>query len=241
MIGDSELETEKLGAGKFGQRHLLDSITKIEDVLSALRLLKKGEFSCPGVVSTNEAWLLKSGLQFQLRATHPFGFGNYELADKDVGKLQIIWNQLTSEKFYNRTFLNAALRRFNMAFDRRRGDDRLVDLMIASESLFLNDVGNAAGRGELRFRLAVRVAKFIDSPRYKPRQVFHLMRDAYDLRSKVVHGDTIKTAKLPDNSAATLNEFISELEEVMRLGIQKALINPEAGRPEFWEELLFSS
>ena len=152
-----------------------------------------------------------------------------------------MWNDLTGGTLGERRFLAVGLRRFNMALERQRLDDRIVDFMISAESLFLDDVGGHGGRGELRYRLAVRVAKFVDSPRYSPRQVFDLMRKAYDIRSRVVHGGAISNTNLPDKPAATLDEFVSAFEEVMRLGLRKVLADRQVGQAGYWEDLLFSN
>ena len=134
-----------------------------------------------------------------------------------------------------------SLRRFNIAFERQQLDDRIVDLMIAAESLFLHDAGSPGERGELRFRLAVRAAKFIESPRYAPRQVFDLMRKAYDVRSQVVHGGSIKNTGLPDKPTATLGELVSAFEDVMRLGLRKTLNERQIRQTGYWEDLLFDN
>ncbi len=151
-----------------------------------------------------------------------------------------MWSDLTARTLDKRAMLVMALRRFNMAFERQQLDDRIVDLMIAAESLFLHDVGAPGERGELRFRLALRAAKFVESPQYAPRQVFNLMRKAYDVRSQVVHGGSINNTGLPDKPGATLRELVAALEDVMRLGIRKALIDPQVGQIGYWENLIFS-
>lgn len=84
-----------------------------------------------------------------------------------------------------------SLRRFNLAFDRELLDDRIVDLVIAAESLFLGDLG-VQDRGELRFRFAIRAAKFIEYLTYSERDVYQVMRRAYDARSAIVHGGSPK-------------------------------------------------
>ncbi len=152
-----------------------------------------------------------------------------------------MWSDLTGGELERRRFLAMALRRFNLAFERQQLDDRIVDLMIAAESLFLNDSGDPRERGEQRFRLAIRAAKFVEYPRYVPRQVFDLMRKAYNIRSEIVHGSSIKKTNLPDMPDAKLNDFVLACEELMRLGIRKALIDPQVGRTRYWEGLLFNN
>ena len=112
--------------------------------------------------------------------------------------------------------------------------------MISAESLFLNDSGDPGERGEQRFRLALRAAKFVASARYAPRQVFDVMRTAYDIRSNIVHGGSVKKTKLPDMPEAKLQDFVPASEEVIRLGIRKALTDPQFGQSGYWEGLLFA-
>ena len=225
--------------GSFGQRGPIDSNSIVTDILTALRLFKQGKVLCLGEVSTHVGWLLHGGFHFRLRENRPFDTANYEIQEPEVAELQKLWHDLTVGTLDERPFLAMALRRFNMASERRQLDDRIVDLMIGAESLFLHDVGGPRDRGELRFRLAFRAAKFVESPRYSERQVFNLMRKSYDARNRVVHGGTIKDTKLPDNTTANLGDFISEIEEVMRLGIRKALTDPKIGRRDFWDDLVF--
>ncbi|MCZ6863627.1 MAG: HEPN domain-containing protein [Alphaproteobacteria bacterium] len=238
VVGKADSVSE---TGSFGRRGPADAITIVDDVLTALRLFKQGDVQCAGEVSGVKAWLLSAGHSYRIRAWRPLIFSNYELRDVEVEELQKMWSDLTAGTLDKRAILVMALRRFNMAFERRQLDDRIVDLMIAAESLFLHDVGAPGERGELRFRLALRAAKFVESPQYDPRQVFSLMRKAYDVRSQVVHGGSINNTGLPDNPGATLGELVAALEDAMRLGLRKALIDPQVGRTGYWEDLLFNN
>ena len=131
-----------------------------------------------------------------------------------------------------------ALRRFNLSFERQQPDDQIIDLMIAAESLFLSDMGD---KGELSYRLALRAAKFVESSRYKPREVFDLMRVAYGIRSKLVHGGSLNIIKLPNNPDAGLGELVTEMKEILRLAISKALSDSQVGQEGYWEDSFFDS
>ncbi len=235
VVGGADLVPE---TGSFGRRGPIDATTIVDDVLTGLRLFKQGTVRCPGEVSGVKAWLLDAGHSYRIRASRAHDFCNYELRDMEVEELQKMWSDLTGGTLDERRFLAMALRRFNMTFERQQLDDQIVDLMIAAESLFLNDQGN---RGEQRFRLALRAAKFVESPRYDPRQVFALMREAYDIRSDLVHGGSIKKIKLPNIPDAKLGDLVLASEEILRLGIRKTLGDPRAGRTGYWEDLLFDN
>ncbi|MGH9196471.1 MAG: hypothetical protein ACRD1T_12100 [Acidimicrobiia bacterium] len=157
-------------------------------------------------------------------ARWPYG-GKYELSDVEVPEFFQCWQLLESGSDQ----IVFSLRRFNLAFDRELLDDRIVDLVIAAESLFLGDL-DLQDRGELRFRFALRAAKFIEHPTYSEREVYQLMRRAYDARSAIVHGGSPKKTGLPDNQCATLQVFTDAIEEMVRLGLRKAIALPEEGK-----------
>jgi hypothetical protein len=116
-------------------------------------------------------------------------------------------------------------------------------LVIAAEALFLGDL-DVQDRGELRFRFALRAAKFIEHPTYGEHDIFRVMRRAYDARSAIVHGGSQKDTRLPDNQSAELPTFIDAIEELVRLGLRKALSLKEDGKKlrqaEYWDTFLFS-
>src|SRR5262249_41006290 len=137
-----------------------------------------------------------------------------------------------------------SIHRFNLAFDRGLLADRIVDLVIAAESLFLGDLGKR-DRGELRFRFALRAAKYIEHPAYGKRDIFPVMRQPYDARSAVVHGGSPQETHLPNDESGKLPAFIDAVEELVRLGLRKAILMKQDGKKlrqaDYWDTLVFSN
>ncbi|MGZ8942639.1 MAG: hypothetical protein ACXW00_07730 [Methylobacter sp.] len=217
--------------GNFGNRPFLQSDLVIEDVLSALRLFKHGNISSKGHVKWVDAIKLNTGTSFQVLGHYP-NFGAYQLSENEVPQFLELWHLLGEWA----ACFSFSIHRFNLSFERRLLADRIVDLVIAAESLFLRDSGDEKYRGEIRFRFSLRAAKFIEHPSYNEREIFRKMRDAYDERSAIVHGGK-PTKKL------TLT-FIEEIEDFVRIGIRKALSMGSAGnkleKSEYWNDLMFS-
>lgn len=213
--------------------------TMVDDVLAALRLFKEGTVTCPGEISWHEAWFIREATNYGKRAAPLAHYNSYELGADEVPDFQELCADFANPDLQEkqRRFLIMALRRFRIAADRNQLEDRIVDLMIAAESLFLSD----AGKAELRFKLALRASLYIESPRYSQRDVFQLMLKAYDVRSDIVHGEEVKQTKLPDKPEATLQEFVSAVEDAMRLSIRKALADPLIGSKGYWEDLMLGS
>ena len=76
----------------------------------------------------------------------------------------------------------------------RRGTsvDASIDLGIALETLYLNDVGGDA-IGELSFRLRIRAARYLAHDPDERQQIFNAIGLVYAARSKAVH-----TGSLPE-------------------------------------------
>ena len=226
--------------GSFGNRPIYQDQLVIDDVLSAFRLFKHTTIQTAGLVSWTDAIWLKGGSSYRVLGRWPFG-GGCELSECEVPLFLELWHLL--EK-WGKSFV-FTIRRFNLAFDRHLLDDRIVDLVIAAESLFLGDLDEKY-RGELRYRFALRAAKFIEHPNYGERDVFRVMKGAYDARSAIVHGGSVslKDTRLPDDKSADLATFTNAIEEFVRLGIRKTLSMKanahKLRQSESWDDLVFS-
>ena len=237
--GEEPQEPPKDGdEGSFGSRPLLQDDLVIDDVLSALRLFKHTRVRSAGHVSWTDSPWLKYGTSYRVLGQWPYGSG-FELSESELPQFLELWRLLEE----GAARFGFSIHRFNLAFDRGLLADRIVDMVIAAESLFLGDL-DVPERGELRFRFALRAAKFIEHPVYGERELFHVMRRAYDARSAIVHGGSPKDTRLPDNKSANLSAFIDAIEELVRLGLCKGLSMGDDGKKlrqaEYWEDLLLS-
>ena len=210
--------------GHFGSRPLLQDDLVIDDVLSALRLFKQTQVRTAGYASWTDSPWLNAGTSYRVLRQWPYG-GKYELSADEVPQFLELWHLLEE----GAARFGFSIHRFNLAFDRGLLADRIVDLVIAAESLFLSDL-DVQDRGELRFRFALRAAKFIEHPNYSEHDIFRVMRRAYDARSAIVHGGSPKDTRLPDNQSATLPTFIDAIEELVRLGLTQGTF--DEGRRE---------
>ena len=234
---NTTVSTEEIG--QFGRRSEFRDDLVVEDVLSTLRLFKPTKIKTLGSVSWVDAPWLGAGISFQLLGQWPNG-GSFHLSEPEIAPFIVLWKLLEKES----ARFEFSIRRFNLAFDRRLLDDRLVDLIMAAEALFLGDT-DEKDRGELRFRFALRAAKFIEHQKYDELAVYRLMRRAYDARSAIVHGGTPKDTRLPDDKLATLDTFIDAIEEIVRLGLRKGLSMEDGGKrlrqSAFWDSLILKT
>ncbi len=92
----------------------------------------------------------------------------------------------------------------------------LLWFWIALECIFA-----PSGGGEVSHRLCEGAAAFLEQDGGARLQAYTRLKRAYDLRSKLVHGD-------PRFPVERAGDTITELEDVVRRSLQKALLNDEA-------------
>jgi Apea-like HEPN len=218
-----------------------DTIDLFSRAVHALRLFKRGTISIPGIVAFSDQWPMDGGIS----ASHmdPGGIrGNdYEFASGEREAFENLWQVLNSPL---KRFQESAIRRFAYAGERRRPEDRLVDLMISAESLFLSDTGEARERGELRYRLALRAAFFVEIDTFSRKDLYRFVRSAYDARSALVHGGLPDNSvlKVPQKGSVPLSDFVSLTEDVMRAALLKAVKTPTFDEKTLvdWDSLILS-
>ncbi|WP_230457451.1 HEPN domain-containing protein [Leptospira santarosai] len=192
-----------------------------DTIISALRLFKFGTIF-PLAIITRNIGFFSIGSSFSSGFPR-YGIGSsYVLSKKEIEEFLKLWNQiyeLSPKKIPH--FLEVALRRFADGTLRPNLEDKIIDLLISAEAIFLSSGGN--DQGELKYRLAHRAALFLESEPKKQKKVFNFMKRAYDIRSAFVHGSSSKI-KLPekeDGSKMQLTEFESQLRDLMRHAIIK--------------------
>jgi Apea-like HEPN len=115
----------------------------------------------------------------------------------------------------------------------------MVDIMVAAEALYLS----GSETQELGFRLALRASALSnpDELGMTRRDLFDLMKVAYIVRSKIVHGDVPKPKDLKVKGASvSLPEFVQATEGVVRQGLRRALSQATDSRakwPPDWDAM----
>ncbi len=89
--------------------------------------------------------------------------------------------------------INFAVSRFNLADYRAYSTDRFVDYVESLEYLFVPD----SGEGEISYKFRIRGTLIlgIDKSSKKRRRIFDNLKEAYSLRSAIVHGNQKKIDK----------------------------------------------
>lgn len=152
-----------------------------------------------------------------------------KLDAEESNRLREVWSfirQTTAGKFSKR--VSNAARRMFYAETRTKQDDALVDLIVAAESIYLSD------NVELSFRTSLYASLWVDGDANRQREVFEAFRNAYNLRSKIVHGSAAPADKVA--------EAIQAVKPILRAAIRKALVHLSSNEqaPD-WDSMVFGA
>jgi len=198
--------------------------------LQVMMVLQRGVFTPGPFRLVCDNWLIPSGMQRrESRPIYPTSFDRFEFDSADLDRLRTLFATAKQLRDSGPSHLLVALRRFYTAQFRSDRQDKLIDLVIAAEAMFLNDAD-----GELSFRLATRAAIFLRDNKPSRTDVFQKCRKAYKTRNAIVHGSRI--------DAAAVFESARDMEELMREAISKALMLVSTGQEAAvtkWDNLAF--
>jgi hypothetical protein len=160
----------------------------------------------------------------------PFSTRNV-ITDSHVAEARTLYSRIRKPPV---EWLQLPLRWFNSAMARDNGQDKVLDLAIAFESLYLSElsgISDTRERGELKFRTAILAAFLLGDDAATRRAVFAKMRDFYDSRSRIVHGSVLDPGKLDAAVAGGKDLLIRSL---------KAVINGRSkGQDLAWQSFVF--
>ena len=198
---------------------IMDLFALALDLITVLRLQHDGDVA-PGPLlqlSFSNGKLKMGGLSSWPLLFKPghypgFSINPYELLETEVDDLREFWQDFRNKRQKGKLDdLKIALGRFNSSYG-EGPEDRLLDQMIALESLYLGE------EQELKYKLALRAAFLLGIEEEERKQIFENLGKAYKARSRIVHGE---------ERPANLKELVVETEAYLRKSIKHILKLPE--------------
>jgi hypothetical protein len=185
------------------------------DTITALRLCHTGAVTA-GTGMPVDLGPGKNILNFKLVIPQAFGLRpetTYKLSQYDVQDIkELLKNIQKLEKEGKLNSIDTALKRFNFSYY-DEDEDRIIDQMIAFESLYLGK------EQELKYKLALRASFLLGGANERNRAtIFNTMQQAYKIRNNVVHGTGLK-----DHGRNELRKTLPQMEEYLRQSIRKFL------------------
>jgi|GEM_PF-5715866 len=199
-------------------------------VVDALRIYKNGEIYPIATLMKSKS-RLASATQYNFEAhVKPFMDSTYKFEADEINDFVALWKESRKAHVFS-----IGVSRFSQSATRTNNEDRMIDLMIAAEAIFLTD-----DTSEMTYRLSHRAALFLADKIEEQKNIFSFMKSAYGIRSKIVHGNKPALPKKVDGSTLTLAEVCNTLEQYLRQAIKK-LISENGSKKIDWDSIIFSS
>lgn len=176
----------------------------------------------------------------------PAGITDITIDKSNEDKLVDLWCLLSRSQMPKKTkaeektknLLIIAIRRFSLAMTRQSLDDKIIDLMICAEALFVGDEGP-----EITYRLSHRAALLLGESEIESKNIFDFFKKSYKMRSDVVHGS--KSYSESSVAADNLKTMTDKLSSLLRDAILKilgmAFANPDQKELINWKDLMFKN
>jgi hypothetical protein len=192
----------------------------INKLITALRLFKQGNV-------TNSFVKTQYKTDVPLGAKSYSGFspdirmlcGNiYELTESEIEELKKLWKRIELSKINT-----VALRRFNYSYSRENAEDKLIDMMISLEALFLKGEKTGTSSGII---ISVACSVLNGKNQKQRKEIQKKIESAYNLRNKIVHGTEFERIKKDPKTGAShdlIQETVSNIENYLRESLRKML------------------
>lgn len=202
------LEKDKTGLTALSIIFQTDEL--VFDFVTALRLHKKGLVT-PGPAVLAPSRNQEYDISFQPDWLHitiddyseeepP----KYEFRQSDIPEINKVLQDIHKWRDMEKSrSIEIALRRFHSAY-RGNFEARLIDQMIAFEALYLEE------DQELSYRLALRTAFLLEKDPEQRKHIFDIMKAAYKLRSKIVHGNEKPIEKELKNTIPITEDYLRQ-------------------------------
>lgn len=156
----------------------------------------------------------------------------------DVGKDQVdeakSWCDILDRNPDLRETLRVPIDRWIKSKTPERDIDKMIDLGIALEALYVPD----SGEGEIRFKLAVRAAWYLGKDKEDRDDLLKKFKQIYDARSRSVHNGRLgQTVKFGEERIPT-SDFIERTQCLCRKSLLKMLEEPKIPDKDYWDRLV---
>lgn len=122
--------------------------------------------------------------------------------------------------FNKRKSLRITCERFSRSFVEHREDEKIIDFMIAFESLFLKGKTVPSNTGQF---IGLGCSMLLGKNDKEREEINEFLVEAYKIRNKIVHGSELVTPITIHNETWEMEDFISQLREYLIESIKKLM------------------
>ncbi|MCW4051213.1 MAG: HEPN domain-containing protein [Candidatus Bathyarchaeota archaeon] len=181
----------------------IDIYDNILSVITALRLFNQGNLQYGTVRNLPLSWTSMYSPIIGGRRLPQRRGGRYDLIKEEIDPFLTFFTKFNSST--EKTYLEIAISRFNFIYDRTRNEDKIIDIMVGFESLFVGDKERPSDRGSY---VGTACSMLLGKSQSERQKIKKLLQNAFKIRNKIVHGSKYKKEEL--------NKILPNLEGLLR-------------------------
>ena len=166
-------------------------------------------------------------------------FRNFaEAGQSEIKEAKRLYKILTNLNSKSQEKLQIPINRWIKSKANKDPVDKIIDLAIALEALYLPD------QGESTFKLAVRASWYLGENKKDRKELFTVFREFYKCRSAVVHGGDLDKKKnvTIEGDSIPISKFITRTQDLCQESIEKIMqyCSKEGKFPknDYWDSLI---
>ena len=197
-----------------GKTFYYPPMVDIFEVVNAMVLFKPCNVENHGYIVTSNHMLMSSeGMDYSGSVHYGSGRKALVLDESECKSFEMfysVFSRIKSETEINAVF---SINRFCISESRQVPEDKIVDIILALEALFLQS------EQELALRLSLGVALFLGSSPEDKQVIYDNVKKSYNFRSSIVHGNSNYRKNMKD-----LNNLVEKLGEYTREILKKIVL-----------------
>lgn len=192
-----------------------ETLRRIYELLLAMRLYKADNVFCKVILYAENA-NIKSLTILDPPVPERTGVP-YAIQLDEVDRIRKIANKIKRIDFDKRTSLRIACERFSRSYEEHREDEKIIDFMIAFETLFLRGKKAPANAGQF---IGLGCSMLLGRNDKERKEINEFLVEAYSIRNKIVHGSEFATPIKINNEIYEIDDFILQLQNYLRESIK---------------------
>jgi hypothetical protein len=211
------IRTEIISTDKV-KRYLFDTrpLGQLADIRNAMRIFKCGEIECNPLymvrIETSKVVMVSTSAGRPLPCSQS---DIYILSTQDVPLFSAFYDEYRAFDFNKHPERKIAIQRFSLSYE-VGWLYQPIDLMVSFEALYLGE------EMELAYKLALRAAYLLGKTAQERLQICRILRKAYSIRSKLVHGEKYPSeVEIEKGKPIRLDEFLNMVENILRESIKR--------------------
>ena len=155
-----------------------------------------------------------------------------EMKEADIEQAKCLYKRLVDLEANDRERLQIPIDRWIMSKTNRSHIDKIIDLGIAFEALYVPD-----GGGDLTYKFSIRAARHLGKDKEHRKELLQKFKQIYNCRSDAVHSGKLDKPPKFGKGRIPVSDFIERAQDLCRKSIIKIL---EDGEIPDWDSLILS-